>query len=88
MPYDKSNQSRNDRTGVVKPKWDWLLSNFGTRTAFDIRGSGFRRIAELIKKTNPRHTWNLAVTLLPKFSIVTDFILGVGALSAEYKYKE
>ena len=67
MPYDKSNQSRDDRTGIVKPKWYWLLSNFGTRSVFDSRGSGFKRIAELIKKTNPRHNRNLAVILVPKF---------------------
>ena len=65
MPYDKSNESRDDRTKTVKPKWDWLLSNFGTKSSpFDIRGSGFKRVGELIKKTNPRHQWNLVVTLV------------------------
>jgi hypothetical protein len=62
MPYDRANQSKDDK-GQLRPKWPWLLANFGGRSAFDRFGSGFQRIAELIRKTNPRHQWNLSVMI-------------------------
>ena len=59
MPYDKSNQIRTG--GRITEKWITLLNCFGSKNLLDMYGNEWTKTAELIKKTNSKHSWNLKV---------------------------
>ena len=61
MPYDKSNQYKNE-SGRMTEKWNFLLKCFGNRTSLDKFGLGWKNTAKLIRKTNSKHSWNLLVS--------------------------
>ena len=61
MPFDKSNKHM-DRYGRLLPKWDLLLECFGEKDVFKTKG--WMSVAGKIKETNPKHVWNLGVSLL------------------------
>ena len=61
MPFDTSNKYKNER-GMIMEKWTWLLRQFGDRTSLERSGYGWKCTAELIKKTNARHQWNLVAS--------------------------
>jgi hypothetical protein len=66
MPYDNANKHKNG-AGRITEKWNFLLKCFGSTTSLEQFGNGWKRTAELIQKTNPRHQWNLAVRRTKQF---------------------